>query len=60
MGIREYDFEDMLTSKQNNKPNELIIKHEYDMCIKIILSMFCLLLVILLIGFIVLIRVLFK
>lgn len=55
----DYDFEDMLTSKQN-KPNELIIKHEYDMCIKIILSMFCLLLVILLIGFIVLIRVLFK
>ena len=59
MGIREYDFEDMPTPQQN-KPNELIIKHEYDMCIKCILSMFCLLLVILIIGFIVLICVLFK
>ena len=58
MGIREYDFEDM--PPQPNKPNELIIKHEYDMCIKCILSMFCLLLVILIIGFIVLIYVLFK
>ena len=58
MGIREYDFED--NPLQQNKPNELIIKHEYDMCIKCILSMFCLLLVILVIGFIVLICVLFK
>ena len=43
-----------------NKPNELIIKHEYDMCIKCILSMFCLISIILVVGFIVLICVLFK
>lgn len=63
MGIREYDFEDIppikdiLTPKQNTMHNELIIKHEYDMCIKCILSMFCLLLVIFVFGFIILIFV---
>ena len=66
MGIREYDFEDnppikdILAPQQNTMHNELIIKHEYDMCIKFILSMFCLISLILIIGFIVLIYVLFK
>ena len=65
MGIREYDYEDNppikdILTPQQNIPNELIIKHEYDMCIKCIMSMFCLISLILVIGFIVLIYVLLK
>lgn len=63
MGIREYDFEnssDMNIRNVSNKVEQVIRNDDYNNFMNCLFSMFCVLYIILIVGFCTLIYVLFK